>query len=465
MEPGDYNKAIECLESRHPAARQTLQHKLDESFAKRRRQQVPASLNELALVDDVEVERFVRRARMVTYLIKEHNTQIKSLEARFDQLREWGADINSEALSPKRLFEILKLALDEYRLPESARIAYVDNFSTRVIPVLGEGYKLANHMLMQHGVDMRYELKNPDSAKRNEPEEANTQNKNSIENLIRAITENTDMDPRVKELIKSLFLPLTILAIREPDSLSDSHHPGRLLARELSLFGQMDPKLIDQRIDEVTSLVNHVIAEGAKDIRTVAEVGESVWRITQQKTEEKAGTEATSANEHQKIAEAKRRVVLQLREHLVDKLLPDALRPVLLRLVVPWMLIRYVRYGHNSKPWLEAVAYLRVAVDAVQPAQDLNVLSRKSAIRQHLLDTLQERSQKAALPAEDIQAMVNTLKTYFEHAQVWEKQVLSGENHPEPKNPFQASIGVTEKDILDIQAALDKTELQLSKVK
>ena len=77
------------------------------------------------------------------------------------------------------------------------------------------------------------------------------------------------------------------------------------------------------------------------------------------------------------------------------------------------MVNRYLRYGHNSRPWLESIAYMRVSFDAMQPIQKASMMERRIAMRAHLIKTLESRTKRSTLPKGEIAGLIKTAEEYF----------------------------------------------------
>lgn len=523
----DLFKAQQTVLIQHPSAEEALKEELERLFNSEADQRKQVSFDELALVDDFEVERFVRRSRLVTQLLNDHKADIKLVEARLNQLKELGAEINPRALSPARLFEALQTSLDVYELPESARMVFVQYFEDQCVPVLINGYELVNKILVEQGIDSTLELKNIKSKQRfnRVPEESKhylqqemvgalhqlndniskipphylpagelsqkvqeilAQNVDSqgsqkdgpssktiesdhvrqiefIEKIVKNIAEDDNIDSRVKELILEMQVPLAILSINDPKLFSDANHPGRKLVRELTLFGQSHKSNIDRRIEEVRSLVRQVCSDGGQVTDIVAETAESVWRISEQELEHFVKTSRMERRQRLReirLQEAKQRVVLELREQLLNHKLPEELKPIMLKLVGPWMVVRYIRYGHNSRPWLEAVAYMMLAFDAIQPVEEKKLVSRRVVLRNHLLRALKSRTERSTLPEEEIEKLTRLTEDYFTSLNESDYQRFASgeESQQEDSLPEKEDAKPIEtQDIMDVPAMHEKT--------
>lgn len=470
--------SIESIVERRPKAEATLNKELHNLFVGHHESKDPISLNELSLVDDAQVERFVSRARLVAYFMNTHGPVIKEAEARLTKLRESDKEVNPRALAPVKILQAIGAALNEFQLPEAIRVECVQLFEAEEAPTLVEGYQLVIKLLSESGIDISYEIEvkeerrphgaagradhyqlgelltslqklneslddetrtrlldgnfqenlpeilsevasNTDQSQRDfarELHSAHGEQLETVSKIVNAMSREENLDPRVVRLIEKLFLPVAISALKDPTKFSDSNHPGRMLIRELSLFGKNHPKVIDRRLEEVKLLVKHVRLENGHDLDIVSQAAESVWRICEQEMQSfvaesmKAGKDRV---EELRLKEAKRRVALEIKEQLIDKSLPPILESGVTKLIAPWMVGRYLRHGHNSERWLESVAYMRVSIDAFQSVKDKSKLKRRIAMRDFLLNSLNERADRFTLPRVEVDSIIATIKGYF----------------------------------------------------
>ncbi|MDX1453394.1 MAG: DUF1631 family protein [Oleiphilaceae bacterium] len=513
----DFLKAIDLIESRHEQATNTLRQNIQQGFSTQKQDRKPLSVQELSLVDEIEVERFVRRANLANYLIKNHKIEIKSAEARLYRLRKNGADIYPKAISPDKFFEKMKLALDVYEMPISARNAYVDLFEIQCISKLVEGYRLINQIAEEHGLERSMEVQRTDPRKpadqydekqlqkqliahlmqlnenigstqktqlfdgdaqanlqqlllrkstgaNTEPElqsldtqaidnPAIARQIDFVEKILTAISQDEQLDARVRTLISELFLPLSILSIKDRNLFANSNHPGRILVRELSLFGNCSTDIIDRRIEEVESLVRHIILDNARDLKVISQAAESIWNICDQELQNFISDSIHNNKkrvQEMRMREARRRVAMELREQLLGRQLPRELKPILQQMLGPWMIIRYLRYGHNSKPWLESLAYMRLSIDAIQPVKDRDILQRRIATRRHLITRLKARVARSKLANTQIQPMINKLEDYFKKLSLADQQRLEQEQTAEDHSTTLSEISITESDLAEV---------------
>ncbi|GEM_PF-3513541 len=469
-------QSIELLDKQHPLAEDTLRADMRHRLIHRRDNiEIPA-FEKMSLVDDLELDRNIRRAQMVAYLLNNHRSEIKSIEYRLEVLAKQGTKINPTVFSPPGLFEAMKNALDAYRLPELARKEFVDFFGVQTMPRFRELYALLAKVLTEHGIEaggVRHEpQRQPSGSLTAGSAEAREYTSGEVLDALEMMSEmlpsrETDAEPliarlvrrlqtdnagrtvrgpveladkvegqlhyvekmmdrlcrdehidrRVRDLVSLLSVPMALMAVRDADVFHDPEYPGRMLIRELTMFGLAKREVVNARIAEVAVLVAQVRAEAAADREAVARAAESIWKICEQEIEHPSDASRHVSRQEmrdRRLGEAKRRVMLELREQLLDKQLPDELRPCVMRLLGPWMVVRYLRYGHNSRPWLEALAYMKLSFEAMQPAGDQAQFSRRISLRNHLMRVLAQKAARSTLPPEEVREMVGRMENYLE---------------------------------------------------
>lgn len=507
----------DSLLAHHRTAVATLRQELDHLFFGEPELVPKTSFEELELVDDVEVERHILRARMVTWLMNEHRAGIKAVEARLKSLYDMGARVNPDALSPARILDSHRRALDKYGLSDEVRKIYVRYFEETCLRKMIDGYELVNRLLTDKGIDVSLEFRNiksrqkfmrtpeggdhylthelldtlsklnsslgslnrakltdgglreklnemlphpqatggSESRESDEGDDAAVRSMavsharqiDFVEKVITAIAKDETLDKRVRGLIQDLIVPVAMLAIQDAEMFSNPNHPGRMLIRELTLFGHADDQAVSHGIVEVSTMIADVVARGAEDRQCIVDATDRIYRINEKNLEDfvnRSKVDRVRRLREIKLKEAKRRVVLELREQLVNHYLPDELRPGVLRLLGPWMVLRYLRYGRNSRSWLESLAYMQLYFKAIQPATNLETLKRRIILRKHMVSVGHQKTAKSSLPKPDVEKMMAAFETYLHNLnEIDNIRLLSGEVKEMPVED-QAPIETTD---------------------
>ncbi len=460
------------------------------------------SFEDLALIDDLEVERYVRRSRIVTKVLHDHRAVIKGVEARLATLEAYGAKVNPKALSPAKLYTSLETCLEKYGLTNKVFDLLYDFFNEQFSPRMFEGYELADQIMAENGVELELELTSIKSRQKfmRAPEDAknaylaeelmtalsrlNSNQKgmsrrslvdgglstrlqevlaeefgsNSVTNetaLSRSITsfhsrqidfvnkvitplvQDETIDEGVRSLFQDLVLPLTMLAIKDAELFSNPNHPGRMLVRELTLFGQGEKEGVQTCIDQVSRLVQKVCEDDANDTNLISQTADTIFQLNEKILDDfvsRTKIERAKRLRDRRLNEAKRRVVLELREQLVNQVLPDELRQGVLRILGPWMVVRYLKYGRNSAPWLESLAYMQLYFKSIQAAENITVLKRRIILRRHLVKLVRQRSESAKIPKVILEKILTAFESYVTTlSEIDQLRLLSGEESLSPE--------------------------------
>ncbi|MGH8459386.1 MAG: hypothetical protein ACRESV_08545, partial [Nevskiales bacterium] len=153
---------------------------------------------------------------------------------------------------------------------------------------------------------------------------------------------------------------------------------------------------------------------GAEALYTLAR--RQVKRLKEQRSDQSAeqNPDVEKATECLTLAEeARKQVMMEIREHAAGMSLPLPVQEFVLRLLGPWMIVRYQRYGDGSQPWAEARAFAALFFDALRLAVDEKEQVRKHALRRQTLVQAKVRSERSNAPVERAAELLVWLEIHF----------------------------------------------------
>lgn len=470
-----FSQGAGSLESRATAFSEKFTQELEAVFFGKPEVVRKVSFEELTLVDDDGIDRHIERSKMVSWLLRNHGSLIKEVESRLKTLQVLGeVKLNPDALSPVKVVQAVENALSAYHFSAATREEYLAQFATEFLPLMTEGYDKVNALLQEFGLDLSLELTNlkdgpvarlkkkaddgyypvqtvaealaafnsslsqiyrgklidggllrrlaehlADKSVDGKPREISPvtiRHFEFIDKVISALVKDESIDVRIREWLEDLILPIAATALKDSEVTANPNHPARTLIRELTVFGQSGKDSVDRYIGKLHMVVSEVYAKGAGNKDEFERAMRAVYAVNETSLNAMVSSSLKDNEKRQRevrINEAKKRVVLELQEQQVSHYLPHELRAAVTRMLGPWMVVRYYKYGHNSRHWLESLAYLQLYFKAIQPANNLEALKRMVSLRNHLILFSRKKIAKSSLPEEEKQKIKQQFETYI----------------------------------------------------
>lgn len=456
----------------------------------------PVDHVELELLSEVELKLTLARARLVHKVMDQGKHEVAALRARFETLREAGVNIDPAALAPDQLADGFMSAIAALNGPAPVQERLMDVYGDRGVAALLEFYQGVNHLLAERDILPKFRIgdgkaghvfrdtkparQTPSLRERMGEAQAESplsdwrpgqlrelleqpaanagstatapvlspaqvQQIDHVEAFFLSIPRDARISDRVRNELNRVIL--TIMTIPDPEKFSIPDHPVRAFVRQLTVLGYRDQESPLREFDMIQALVGRIVSEQGQDIDSFYSGAEALYTLARRAVKRLKDPRAEPAPESRQPAlssavEARQQVLLELREHAAGTVLPLPAQEFVLRLLGPWMMVRYQRYGEQSQPGAEARAFASLFFDALRPAVDAKEQLRKRALRRQTLQHARARTERSRVPADDAIALL----TWLEHHLAGMDKCLDAaplREGPQPDTCFLDALPVT----------------------
>lgn len=424
-------------------------------------QSAPMDMSDLRLMNIEELAVTLARAKMVSRVMEHGKASVRELEARFETLAAARIRVNPKALGPGHLADCFQEILQEHGVPGQAQTVLMSAFGDRSAEQIIEFYDGLNALLHRHdiratfpGVGIRtlgtpslqeavnqlpatdwrpgqlreqYErqLRSADTeSERAILSPAQIRQIDHIEAFFLEILRDSRISERIRSELNRLILPLMAVRLPESEYFSSPDSPVRVFVRQLALLGYRDQEVPLQDFELIQALISRIVAEGGQVLDSFHSGAEALYTLARRQVkklkEQRAGQDAELNSEAEQAAacltlaeEARKQVMMEIREHAAGMPLPEPVQVFILRLLGPWMMVRYQRYGEGSQPWAEARAFAALFFDALRLAVDEKEQVRKRALRRQTLVQAKVRTERSNAPVERSAELLVWLEKHF----------------------------------------------------
>lgn len=181
------------------------------------------------------------------------------------------------------------------------------------------------------------------------------------------------LPPPGRRLLSRVRAPVFKSALLDESFFDEADHPARQLVNELAILGAYMDDENDPLYAELLDLVEQFVAEFEEDPTVIDLINEQIKIIRDRRTRE--------LDRKKTVARIRRRAILELRQQIQDKYLPEAAKPFLRQAWGPSVCLRELRHGADSRDYLEGLRDLRRIVDALQPVPaDTSLQERRDQV-------------------------------------------------------------------------------------
>lgn len=187
------------------------------------------------------------------------------------------------------------------------------------------------------------------------------------------LLEDDALPPPGRRLLSRVRAPVFKSALLDESFFDEADHPARQLVNELAILGAYMDDEDDPLYAELLDLVEQFVTEFEEDPTVIDLVNEQIKIIRDRRTRE--------LDRKKTVARIRRRAILELRQQVQDKYLPEAAKPFLQQVWGPSVCLRELRHGADSRDYLEGLRDLRRIVDALQPVPaDTSLQERRDQV-------------------------------------------------------------------------------------
>ncbi len=270
--------------------------------------------------------------------------------------------------------------------------------------------------------------------------------------MFSAIADDADVSEIMTNLIYHLQIPVMKIAMIDRSLFDSQPHPARVTVDLLTTAGMGINAKDDHLYYELEQIVDNVLEKFDIDLATFEKAVEDLGSII--KKEEQLTAETERQQQKKILQEHARSIVItQLKMVSFEKQIPDKVRPLVLKHWSTLMLNRYIRYGRNSEPWLQAVMLLKLLLKCIQPVKfpsQYDLLKKNS---EALIEALDDELSQTQQDKSHVNEQMIELSAHF-------SQLIAGYG---PKL-VSASDAKVEKEALRV-AVLDNTDDELQRVR
>ena len=278
---------------------------------------------------------------------------------------------------------------------------------------------------------------------------AQAQSVDHIEGLLLDWLRDDKISARVREQIQRLTLPLLVARLSMTDDFAAPDNPVRVFLRQLAVLGYRDEESPLSTFDSLRLIVDRIVAEQGGEAGSFRGAAEALNTLSRHEVRRKLATQAQERiarpaadpvrEEARDVArEAHRQVTTELAEHAAGLGLPPEIKLFVLRLMGPWMMLRYQRYGADSFAWKEARIYASRFFDGLRPGVSEADELRKRALRERILFHAQRITGRSKVPPADLAPLLEALERY-----------LASLNSPNAQAAAQAAPPASGDDFLE----------------
>lgn len=274
-------------------------------------------------------------------------------------------------------------------------------------------------------------------------------------------------DPRISSRFRtemsSLILPLMMLRIKDADLLTDPDNPVRRFVRQLALLGFRDEEQPIGNFNDIRMVIARIVSERAQEVASFRSGADALHTIARNEVQRQI--EARLQNRRPATAEVpveapaavddeRRRLVREAHQHVLSELrllstglrLPPPVQQYVVRMLGPWMMIRYQRYGVESEPMRDARSFAMMFFRLLTPASGRADHDTKIALRKHALEEMEVRAARS-----------NRLEPELRVAILNQIEKLFGDLDDEQKAGVRKEFGNGSADCTDYLDGLEET--------
>jgi hypothetical protein len=158
------------------------------------------------------------------------------------------------------------------------------------------------------------------------------------------------------------------VAITDNNLFEQEDHPARITVHLMTTTGKGINQKEDRLYSELEEIVDSILDDFDVDLDAFEVAVDVLNNVIQR---EDWLTNETERLQQKKILQehAKKIVVSQLRFVLNKKVIPENIRPLVLKSWATLMLNRYIRHGRSSIEWMQSVLLLKLLLKCMQPVR------------------------------------------------------------------------------------------------
>ena len=227
-----------------------------------------------------------------------------------------------------------------------------------------------------------------------------------------AITDDETVSEIMTNLITQLQIPVMKVAITDNNLYEQEDHPARITVDLLTSTGKGINHKEDRLYDELEEIVDSILDDFDVDLDAFEVAVDVLNNVVQR---EDWLTNETERLQQKKILQehAKKVVVSQLRFVLNQKVIPNNIRPLVLKNWSTLMLNRYIRYGRSSMEWMQSVLLLKLLLKCMQPMRFQSQYDLMETNHEALVEAVNDELYETKQDKTDISSHIIPLKDYF----------------------------------------------------
>ena len=230
--------------------------------------------------------------------------------------------------------------------------------------------------------------------------------------MFEAITDDETVSEIMTNLIAQLQIPVMKVAIMDNNLFEQEDHPARVTVDLLTTTGKGINQKQDHLFDELEEVIDTILEDFDVDLNAFEMAVDDLNIIIQR---EEHLTDETERAQQKKILQehAKQVVISQLKFVLNQKIIPDSLRPLLLKNWATLMLNRYIRHGRSSIEWMQSVLLLKLLLKCIQPMRFQSQYELMKTNHGAIVEAVNDELYGTRQDKQSISKHITSLKSYF----------------------------------------------------
>lgn len=230
--------------------------------------------------------------------------------------------------------------------------------------------------------------------------------------MFEAITDDQTVSEIMTNLIAQLQIPVMKVAIMDNNLFEQEDHPARVTVDLLTTTGKGINQKEDHLFDELEEVIDSILDDFDVDLDAFEIAVDDLNSIIQR---EERLTDETERAQQKKILQehAKQVVISQLKFVLNQKIIPDSLRPLLLKNWATLMLNRYIRHGRSSIEWMQSVLLLKLLLKCIQPVRFQSQYEMMKTNHGAIVEAVNDELYGTRQDKQAISEHISSLKSYF----------------------------------------------------
>jgi hypothetical protein len=227
-----------------------------------------------------------------------------------------------------------------------------------------------------------------------------------------AIADDGTVSDIVTRMIKRLQIPMMKVAMSDNSLFGNEDHPARVVVNLLTKAGKGINSSRDRLFNNLENIIDNILNDYDTDIIVFDTAVSTLETIIN--TNEQLAFKTEKLQQKKVLQDhAKNIVTTQYKIVVLNKEIPDNVRPLFLKNWSTLMLNRYLKHGRDSTQWSESLQLLKLLLKCVQPIQFDSQYTLVKSNHISLTTSLNDELYKTKQDKKNISTQITLLKKHF----------------------------------------------------